>query len=112
MVIVPYMSGFRAKAVLLYHSKIQVLHRETEDVAIAELKVWRVSVTEHYSEGRKFSMFLVWKESGNLILGFDNHRPKGPHLHKGKDEVPYDYRGDEELINDFWKLVKQEGFLV
>ena len=43
-------------------------------------------------------------------MGIDNHKPKGPHLHLGDQEVAYDYRGDERLLNDFWDLVRKAGF--
>ena len=53
------MAAVRTRATLLYHSKALVLHRDTEEVAIAELKVWNVPVSKDYPEGRKFSLFLV-----------------------------------------------------
>ncbi len=106
------MTSARRTATLLYHSKIQVIHGSSEEVAIAELKVWEVSTTTHYPEGRKFSVFLVWEESGEVIIGFDNHKPKGPHLHKRGREESYEFKSVEQLIEDFWSLVRMEGFLV
>ena len=53
-------------------------------------------------------MFLV--ANGKVILGIDNHRPKGPHLHLGTEEMPYNYEGDGQLIADFWDLVRKAGF--
>lgn len=106
------MASPRRSALLLYHSKIQVIHGDSEEVAVAELRVWEVQKTAHYPEGRKFSAFLVWKESGEVILGFDNHKPKGPHLHKHGSEEPYEFEGEAKLIDDFWRMVKMEGFLV
>jgi len=106
------MGSTRRIATLLYHSKIQVIHGNSEEVAIAELKIWEVQITSHYPEGRKFSLFLVWKESGEVIIGFDNHKPKGPHLHKRGREEPYEFKDVGQLIEDFWSLVRMEGFLV
>jgi len=40
--------------------------------------------SEKYPAGRKFSLFLV--AQGEVLVGLDNHKPKGPHLHLGKDE--------------------------
>lgn len=106
------MNSARRTATLLYHSKIHIIHRANEEVAIAELKVWEVQVTSHFPEGRKFSVFLVWKESGEVIIGFDNHKPKGPHLHRRDREEPYEFKDVAQLIEDFWSLVRMEGFLV
>jgi len=47
---------------------------------------------------------------GEPILGFDNHSPKGPHLHIGKEEVSYAYTTDEKLLADFWELSRKAGF--
>ena len=79
------------------------------EIAIAELKVWQVPKAKHYEDGRKFSLFLVLK--GRIIIGIDNHRPKGPHLHLGAEEVPYNYVDDDQLLNDFWDLVRKAGFI-
>lgn len=106
------MASSRGNATLLYHSKIQVIHGNLEEIAIAELKVWKIQKTLHYPEGLKFSLFLVWKESGEVIVGFDNHKPKGPHLHKHNREESYEFKDVDQLIEDFWSLVCMEGFLV
>ena len=106
------MASPRRTATLLFHSKVQVIHRSSEEVAVAELKVWEVPVSTHYPEGRKFSLFLVWKEAGEVIIGFDNHKPKGPHLHKLGREETYEFKDEGQLIEDFWSLVRMEGFLV
>lgn len=106
------MTSSRGKAILLFHSKIQVIHGICEEVAIAELKVWKIQKTMHYPQGLKFSLFLVWKESGGVIVGFDNHKPKGPHLHKLNREESYEFKDIDQLIEDFWSLVRMEGFLV
>lgn len=99
-------------ATLIHHSKIMVPHDDTERVAIAELKIWEVPQDSHYPEGRKYSLFLVWKDSGEVILGIDNHKPKGPHIHRGESEKPYPYRGEDELVDEFWGYVREEGFLI
>jgi hypothetical protein len=80
------------------------------EVAVAELKVWDVPSSPHYPEGLKYSMFLVAKESGRVIVGFDNHKPKGPHLHHDGKELAYEFSDVEALLDDFWHWVKKEGF--
>jgi hypothetical protein len=106
------MTSPRRAAILLYHSKIQIIHGSSEEIAIAELKVWEVPRTSNYPEGRKFSVFLVWKESGEVVIGFDNHKPKGPHLHRRGIEESYEFKDVGQLIEDFWSLVRMEGFLI
>lgn len=99
-------------AVLVYHSKVQLLHRSVDIVAVAELKVWKVLVSHDYPEGLKYSLFLVLKETGEIVLGFDNHRPKGHHFHQGKRQESFNFISVDHLIDEFWILTKKEGFLI
>ena len=73
-----------------------------------ELKVWEVPRSEKYPAGRKFSLFLV--AQGEVLVGVDNHKPKGPHLHLGSREMPFHYTDAEHLLRDFWDLVRKAGF--
>lgn len=77
-------------------------------MAIAELKVWKVPKSRDYRNGIKYSLYLV--SQGNVIVGMDNHRPKGPHLHLGDQELPYLFRSAPRLIEDFWDFVRKAGF--
>lgn len=54
--------------------------------AVVEIKIWDVPKSKDYPSGRKFSLFLV--AEGEVVVGFDNHKPKGPHLHLGNRELP------------------------
>lgn len=38
---------------------------------------------------------------GQRIVGFDNERGKGDHMHRGDEEFPYEFRGVEPLLKDF-----------
>lgn len=100
------------KATIRFHRKITLIRDRFPEVAIAELKVWSVSRSDHYPDGVKYSLFLVSKESGRIIVGVDNHKPKGPHLHYEGREYRYDFRGVENLIEDFWSRVEKEGFIL
>ena len=84
------------------------MNSSTGEIAIAELKVWKVPKSQHYEIGKKFSLFLVLR--GRVIVGIDNHKPKGPHLHLGGEEVAYRYLDDDQLLKDFWDLVRKAGF--
>ncbi len=96
------------RAKQLFHEKRILAHRETDEVAVAEIRIWRVPRSERYPIGIKYSLFLV--AGGRTIVGFDNHSPKGPHLHLGKSEVPYSFTTEEKLLADFWELARKEGF--
>ena len=98
-------------ATQIYHSKITIIHSETEEAALAELKVWKVPTDENFPEGIKYSLFLVSLETKNVIVGFDNHKPKGHHFHHGSEKF-YNFEGVDKLIDDFWKLSKKEGYLI
>jgi hypothetical protein len=77
-------------------------------MGVAELAVWEVPRSSDYPTGRKFRLFFV--VSGHVVVGFDNHKPKGPHLHLEGQEVPYAFTTLEQLIEDFWELVRKAGF--
>ena len=64
--------------------------------------------SEQYPVGRKFSLFLV--AQGEVLVGIDNHKPKGPHVHLGNEERPFPYTDDDHLLKDFWELVRKAGF--
>lgn len=36
---------------------------------------------------------------------FDNHHPKGPHIHIDDQELQYEYKNDDQLLKDFAALV-------
>ena len=45
--------------------------------------------------------------SGERVVGYDNHHPKGDHRHYMGREAEYDYKDPETLIRDFLKDVDQ-----
>jgi hypothetical protein len=96
------------KAEPLFREKRILMNRVSGQGAVAELKVWSVPKSKDYPEGRKFSLFLV--SAGEVVVGMDNHKPKGPHLHLGDRELPYFFTGIEALIRDFWEFSRKAGF--
>lgn len=50
-----------------------LVHRSTGELAIAELKIWKVPKSKEYTRGVKFSLFLV--SNGQVLVGMDNHKP-------------------------------------
>jgi hypothetical protein len=96
------------KARLVFHEKRLLWAPATAMAGLAELRVWEVPKSSDYPSGRKFSLFLITE--GTVLLGIDNHRPKGPHLHLGDRQVPFRYESDDQLLRDFWELVRKAGF--
>lgn len=100
------------QATMVYSAKITLIRQITQEVAIAELKIWEVIKSKDYPEGLKYSLFCVLKETGDIIIGFDNHRPKGHHKHQYRRESVYDFKSIDELIDDFWNEVSKRGFIL
>lgn len=98
----------RMKAKLVFQEKRFVHHTASGAAGIVEIRVLEVPKSKDYPHGRKFSLFLT--VNGEIIVGIDNHKPKGPHLHLGDQELPYLYRTNSKLIADFWDFVRKAGF--
>jgi len=71
-----------------------------EDGGIIEWVVWKVPYpfqpTEH---GYKYR--AVYSRKGVRIVGFDYERGKGDHCHLDGQEVPYTFKGVDQLVEDF-----------
>ncbi len=68
--------------------------------AILQLKIWKVpEPVPPTTHGFKYR--LVYVRNGERIVGFDNERDKGDHMHLDGAESPYLFRGIEQLIEDF-----------
>lgn len=72
----------------------------TPDGAIIEWVVWRVPhpVTPSRHHYKYRAVFIV---DGVRIIGFDNERGKGDHQHHNGDELAYEFRSVEQLVDDF-----------
>ena len=66
----------------------------------------------HYPDGIKYGLFLVEPEIDEVVFGMDNHKPKGPHLHLNGREQPYDFTTVDDLIDDFWRIAAEKGYLL
>ena len=64
-----------------------------------ELKVWRVPKSNEYPEGVKYSFFAT--HSARVLVGYDNHKPKGHHRHFAGKQGAYDFNGFDKLREDF-----------
>jgi hypothetical protein len=79
---------------MVVHQKIH-----TAEGIIVELTVWQVAKSADYPEGFKYSFFAV--RNGVVLVGYDNHAPKGHHRHFGEMEEAYEFAGLEKLREDF-----------
>ena len=71
-----------------------------DDGAIQQIVLWRVPTPVPPSDhGFKYSLF--YGLPGRRLIGYDNERGKGDHRHIGDREEAYEFRGWEELIDDF-----------
>jgi len=82
------------RAVKVVHEKVR-----TAQGVVVELKGWRVPTSEYFPEGVKYSFFAV--HAGKVLVGYDNHRPKGHHRHFEGKEAPYHFAGFDKLREDF-----------
>lgn len=67
---------------------------------IVEIKAWHVARTKDKPHGFKYS--LVFIRNGKRIIGYDNAEGKGDHRHYKGKEYPYEFRGIEKLLKDFF----------
>jgi hypothetical protein len=82
------------KAMRIFHEKIRMV-----EGIVVELTVWQVTRSAQYPEGFKYSFFAV--RNGVILVGYDNHRPKGHHRHFGGKEGVYEFAGLDKLRADF-----------
>lgn len=89
------------KATLIYTFREVVQGRY-----VLEQSIHAVPLDNRYPDGVKYRLIFVDSKSGEKVL-MDNHQPKGPHVHLGEEEIPYEYVNDEKLLTDFKHFVLQ-----
>jgi len=97
------------KAAEIFRQKAVLKHEDGTRLAIFEVAIFKIPISEHYPDGIKYRMWL--SERGETIFGFDNHKPKGPHLHIGTEEIGYVFRGITELKADAVAIIRKAGFI-
>ncbi len=97
------------KAIEIFRQKLVLKHREGSRLAIFEVVIFQFPASRNYPDGIKYRAWL--SENGKTIFGFDNHKPKGPHLHIGDREVGYVFRGIKLLRQDIEAMLEKEGFI-
>ena len=97
------------KAIEFFRQKLVLNHEDGNRFAIFEIVIWKIPVSKDYPDGIKYRAWV--SENGETLFGFDNHKPKGPHLHIGDSEVEYVFRGMDALRADIGAMIKKEGFI-
>ncbi len=72
----------------------------TAEKGIIELVAWRVPAPVPPSQ-RGFKYRAVYVVDGKRIVGFDNERSKGDHMHVDGKEKPYTFTTVDQLVEDF-----------
>ena len=78
-----------------------------EDGSIRQIRIWLVPDPVAPSAHR-FKYSLVYVVEGVRVIGFDNERGKGDHLHLHGIETPYAFQDIAKLLADFRTLIAQE----
>lgn len=78
-------------------------YKQSDNGYLIEMKIIRVKKDHNFPEGIKYSLVMIDKKTKNRILGFDNERGKGHHLHRLYRELPYEFKDEWKLIEDFYK---------
>jgi len=85
---------------------IQKKETDPDGRGLIEFVVWRVPVpVPPTTHGYKYR--LVYIRDGERVVGFDNERGKGDHMHLDGQEIPYAFTTLEQLMDDFIAEVKR-----
>ena len=71
-----------------------------EDGSIVELVIWSLPKPIPPCQHR-YKYRLVYIVEGRRVIGFDNERGKGDHIHRNNRELPYRFIDVDRLIEDF-----------
>lgn len=76
---------------------------------VREVVIWRISKGERYPDGVRYRLALVNPFIGSVLVLFDNHYPKGHHVHSSNGtERAYRFESVEKLVDDFLSMAEEE----
>ena len=67
--------------------------------------MWEITTVKVGRRRIRYRLSLI-SPSGDRVVGYDNHHPKGDHRHFRDVEETYNYKDPETLIRDFLKDVE------
>ncbi|MCR8493707.1 toxin-antitoxin system TumE family protein [Brucella anthropi] len=86
--------------------KITELKSIEPDGSIIEFVIWQVSPpVPPTTHGFKYRMVFI--RNGLRIVGFDNERGKGDHMHLDGKEYPYRFVSLDQLRRDFMSEIEK-----
>ena len=68
---------------------------------LSERIIWKIPQSRQYPYGFKYRLILVNPLTREVVLLYDNHWPKGPHIHRNKEERVYEFVTPDKLLKDF-----------
>ena len=68
---------------------------------LIEIIFWKDLPISHYPLGIKYRLVLVNPITAEVILLYDNHWPKGPHIHGPEGERSYHFIDKDKVTRDF-----------
>ena len=78
------------------------------DGSIIEIVIWKVPApikgSTHFYKYR-----LFFGSHGERVIGIDNERGKGDHIHLANTEKPYHFQSVEKLIEDFYVEIERRS---
>ena len=74
---------------------------------VREMTLWEVPISSQYPAGIRYRMVLVNPLTGEVLVLFDNHSPKGHHQHIRGKELAYQFVSVSKLISDFLDLSRK-----
>ena len=89
------------KGTLIFHQKSKI-----HDHYVLELEIFEIEDPVRYPDRIKYSLICLNSKTGQKVL-FDNHHPKGHHLHLDNRERPYHFRSVPTLMADFVALISK-----
>ncbi|HWU64846.1 MAG TPA: DUF6516 family protein [Ensifer sp.] len=76
------------------------------DGSIIQFVVWKVPAPVPPA-AHDFKYRLAYIQDGLRVVGFDNERGKGDHMHLDGKEFPYQFTTVDQLIEDFLSEVQK-----
>lgn len=92
----------QANAKLLISSKLTL-----DSGYIQEIRLWKVQSSPKYPDGVRYRLVLVDPRVERVLILYDNHWPKGHHVHVSGIERAYAFTSIEQLLRNFFDRVKE-----
>ncbi|HJY83036.1 MAG TPA: DUF6516 family protein [Candidatus Binatia bacterium] len=72
---------------------------------LQEVRISTFPANQDFPEGIRYSLCLVDRQTGEVVLLYDIHRGKSHHRHFRGEESPYEFVEEDKLLEDFLREV-------